>query len=113
MLVSSLGSKVSSHVVLSNGPWFYHQIGSSYIFISMGRSASAAAASGPCSLAPRSLATVAAPPWTPPLLRTGTRPRGPGGQPAAAAALRPPPPEQESPPLTSGGMQNHPGADCA
>lgn len=38
MLVSSLGSKVSSHVILSNDPWFYHQIGSSYIFISMDRS---------------------------------------------------------------------------
>lgn len=61
MLVSSLGSKVSSHVILSNDPWFYHQIGSSYIFISMDRSASAAALR-PCSLAPRSLATVAAPP---------------------------------------------------
>lgn len=113
MLVSSFGSKVSSYEILSEGPWFYHQISSSYISFSMDRSASAAAASGPRSPAPRSLATVAAPPRTPPLLRPGARPRGPGGPPPPPPPRLsgPPPPEQESPHFR--GMQNHPGTSCA
>lgn len=81
MLVSSFGSQVSSSKILSEGPWCYHQVNSSFISFSRDRSASAAAASGPRSPAPRSLATVAAPPRTPPLLGPGARPRAPGNPP--------------------------------
>lgn len=88
------------------------QISSSYISISVNRSA--AAASGPRSRAPRSTATVAAPPRPPPLLGPGARPPGP------RRPLPPPPPPRLSGPLLRSrqgsprrGMQKEPRAGSA